>query len=103
VGIDNERVLHRRWVHSHEEDTETELVFRPDTYSFPPSRGRRSFELRRDGTYRERGPGPADAPEESAGRWLVEEGRLFLHGEHGRPGEAFEVVSAADDILRLRR
>ena len=38
-------VLQRAWVHSHEEDTGAEMVFRPAGYSFPRSRGRRSFEL----------------------------------------------------------
>ena len=32
-----------------EEDTNTEMVFRPATYNFPRSRGRRSFELKTDG------------------------------------------------------
>ncbi len=45
-----QQILTRHWVHSHEEDTATQTVFRPATYDFPLSRGRRSFELRPDGT-----------------------------------------------------
>jgi hypothetical protein len=37
-----------RWVHSHEEDTDDETVFRAadSGYAFPPSRGREALELR---------------------------------------------------------
>jgi hypothetical protein len=43
--------LHKRWLHSYEEDTETEAVYRPESYAFPPSRGPRpGFELRPDGS-----------------------------------------------------
>jgi len=46
---DTERIVRRCWVHSHEEDSDEEMVFRPAAYEFPPSRGRRSFELKPDG------------------------------------------------------
>ena len=52
-------ILCQHWVHSHEEDTETEMVFRPASHPFPRSRGRRSFELRPDGTFVE-GPSGAE-------------------------------------------
>src|ERR1041384_5695638 len=42
-------VAPQHWVHSHEEDTDTEMVLRPAGYKFPPSRGRSSFELKPDG------------------------------------------------------
>ena len=50
------------WVHSHEEDTDAEMVYRPASYAFPPSRGRTSFDLRADGSYVERSPGPGRRP-----------------------------------------
>ena len=65
--------LRRRWVHSHEEDTEGERVFRPASFAFPPSRGRSAFELRADGSFAESAPGPTDRPEETeGGRWKLE-------------------------------
>ena len=47
--MDPERLI-GSWVHSHEEDTATEQVFRRAHYAFPPSRGREALELRSDGT-----------------------------------------------------
>lgn len=91
-----------RWVHSHEEDSEGEMVFRPDTHEFPPSRGRTSVELRADGTYLERSPGPVDVPEESRGHWSLEGNRLVLEGEGERPGHTWELTSAEADRLGIK-
>jgi hypothetical protein len=98
-----EEALHGRWVHSHEEDTETEMVFRPETHSFPPARGRMSLELRPDGTYVESAPGPVDVPEESKGQWALEGDRLVLGAEGDRPGHAWEIIAASDDRLTVRK
>jgi hypothetical protein len=95
------KTLERRWVHSHEDDTEREIVFRPADYRFPPSRGRRSFELGADGTLVEQGPGPADAPFESRGTWTLEGNELILRGPAG--AEVLHVASVDDDRLVVRR
>jgi hypothetical protein len=103
VPADREKALHRRWIHSHEEDTDSERVFRPDTYEFPPSRGRMSVELRPDGTYVESAPGPVDVPEQSEGQWALEGDRLVLGAAGDRPGHAWEIVAAEDDRLTVRK
>ena len=86
-------LLQRRWVHSHEEDTDDEMVFRPEDYAFPRSRGRTSFELRPDGTYTESSPGPVDLPEESTGSWSLDSDRLVLGAEGDRSGHAWEITA----------
>jgi hypothetical protein len=98
-----ERLVGRRWVHSHEEDSDEAQVFRPADHPFPPSRGRTSFELRPDGTYVESSPGPVDAPEASTGTWSLDGGRLILGAEGDRPGHAWEVTSVEEDRLTLKR
>ncbi len=95
-------MLQRHWVHSHEEDTEDEMVFRPATYALPPSRGRASFELRPDGSYAERSPGPVDVPEESSGHWSLDGDRLVLDADEGT-GQAWEVAAVDDDRLTLKK
>jgi hypothetical protein len=90
--------LQGRWVHSHEEDTEDEMVFRADGYSFPRARGRASFELHADGTYVESSPGPVDVPQESTGAWSLEGDRLLLGGDR-----EWEITSAAGDRLTVRK
>ncbi len=90
------------WVHSHEEDTDDEMVFRPATRSLPPSRGRAQLELRADGTYVESSPGPVDLPEQSTGSWSLEGDRLLLTGGAGRPDYAWHITAAESDRLTVR-
>ena len=94
--------LHGRWVHSHEEDTPEGQVFRRESFPFPPSRGRRSLELRPDGGYDGNVPGPTDRPEETGGTWKLADHTIELHGPGGST-ETLQVVSAEPDRLVLRR
>ena len=90
-----------RWLHSHEEDTEAELVYRPATYHFPPSRGRAGFELRPDGTAVDLGIGPTDRREESPGSWRLEGNSLIL--ERAGDSRVLTLVDVAADRLRVSR
>jgi len=98
--IDTDRLAGRRWVHSHEEDTEDEMVFRPadSGYAFPPSRGREAIELRPDGSYAGTVPGPTDRPQAAAGEWTVEGGSTLRLGDR-----ALEIASVEGDVLRVRK
>ena len=101
---ETERMLHRRWVHSHEEDTEREMVFRPATFEFPPSRGRRSFELKPDGGLVEGGIGPTDRPVESEGTWeLGEDDRLVLRPHHSPSPRVMQIASVDEDRLVIEK
>lgn len=86
-----------RWVHSHEEDTDELRVYRPGDYPLPPSRGRTSIELRDDGTYSRRAPGPVDAPVETTGRWSRAGDRLELDDD------VWELASVEPDRLTVRK
>ncbi len=98
--IDREQ-LQGRWVHSHEEDTEDELVYRSEAsgYDFPRSRGREALELNPDGSYGGTVPGPTDKPEPSGGgTWAVEAGNKLV-----LPDRTLEIVEAGEGVLRVRR
>jgi len=95
--------LQREWVHSHEEDTDGEQVFRPASYAFPPSRGRSGLDLRADGSYGESAPGPTDRPEEAGGgTWELDGDELKLRSGEG-PTRTLHVVSAAPDRLVVKK
>ena len=90
-----------RWVHSHEEDTDDEMVFRAadSGYAFPPSRGREAIELRPDGTYAGTVPGPVDKPVPGdAGEWTLEDGKRLRLGDR-----VLEVTSVEGGVLKVRR
>ena len=98
--IDRAR-LEGRWVHSHEEDTADELVYRSASsgYDFPRSRGREALELGPDGSYGGVVPGPADKPVAAGeGTWKVEDGNKLV-----LPDRTLEVVAADEGVLRVRR
>ena len=96
--------LGQRWVHSHEEDTEHEMIFRPAEREFPPSRGRMRFELLPDGTFLESAPGPTDAPEKRGGTWELAGKKLVLDSDQAPEGRReLEIVSAEEDRLVVKK
>jgi len=85
----------QRWLHSHEEDTNTHRVYRPASFAFPPSRGRTGFELRRDGSVTQIGINPRDGASEQAGRWE-------LKGD-AEPEIVVTSTSGSRQVLRVAR
>jgi hypothetical protein len=95
--------LHRNWVHSHEEDTDDEQVFRPASYAFPPSRGRSALDLHPDGSYGESAPGPTDRPEEAqGGTWELDDDTLKLRAVDGST-HVLKIASATPDRLVVKK
>ncbi len=73
MGKKHREPLLQRWLHSHEEDTKTEKVYRPASFSFPPSRGRTGFELKRDHSCTRIGIAARDGASEEPGTWEIKE------------------------------
>jgi hypothetical protein len=93
--------MFRHWVHSREEDTGGVQVYRPSDYAFPPARGRRGFEFRAGGEFVAYGPGPADKPQATVGRWEAPGPRRARVSTGAEPQE-LEIVSIEPDRLTLR-
>ena len=75
-------LLDRLWVHSHEEDKGDEVVFRPSTFAFPPSRGRQGFALSADGAAQFTGPDSTDRAQSELGSWHMDDsGKLILKAD----------------------
>ena len=107
------------WVHSHEEDTPTEMVFRPAGWKFPPARGRKSMRLNADGGLVEGQPGPDDRPTTAAtARWraadaqhvevfrgIVPPAGSFAGpaAAAGKPDRVLEIASVTKDRLVVRK
>jgi len=99
------QLLQKRWLHSHEEDTADEMVFRPASYDFPPARGRSGFELRPDHSLVEIGIGPTDRVEEHPGKWELASGNQLLcsSGSPSTPNRAMQIVSVDEDRLVVKK
>lgn len=97
-------LINKRWLHSHEEDTDSEMVFRPSTFAFPPSRGRSGFELGPDGSAVTISPGPTDVPQEGGGKWALDgTNRLSVHLPDAQQARTFNILSAAPDRLVVKK
>jgi len=97
-------LLNQKWVHSHEEDTAEEMVFRPSTFKFPPSRGRRGFELHPDGTAQILGIAPSDAPQQHMGTWSVgSEKQLMVQVPALQQTQSMTVLSVSPDRLVVKK
>ena len=99
-----EEALQKRWMHSHEEDTNTRMVFRPSTFRFPPSRGRIGFELKADGTYVDIGIAPADGTLETQGSWSLDQDTLILSSDIYPDGtRRMQIISVSEDTLIFKK
>lgn len=97
--------IFKSWVHSHEEDTEDTTVYRPASYSFPLSRGRREFELKENGQVDYYGIGPADVSRVAHGRWTVEgTRRVRIEFDDGNMESRWlEIISCSDEMLKVKQ
>ena len=57
------------WLHCHEEDTASTMIFRPRDYPLRPARWRDAIEFRVDGTCIWHGSSPDDRGQAIPGRW----------------------------------
>ena len=97
-------MLCQHWIHSHEEDTETEAVYRPSKFSFPPARGRKGFELSDDGTLVEYAIGPSDRPLGKPGQWKLDGDQMAMYTESDDEPTSIMTITAVDsEKLVLRK
>jgi hypothetical protein len=99
-------LLAQHWVHSHEEDNDSEMVFRPANHKFPPSRGRASFELRPDGSLLEGNPGPGDRNEKREGKWKLDNDRnlmLYDAGPGIKPSRVLKLANVDANRLVVKK
>lgn len=96
--------LCQRWVHSHEEDTDTETVYRPASFAFPLARCRTGFELLADKSCKCVGIAAADGSEVTHGTWEIEgEDTLRIRINCKDTSQVLTIASINDDRLAIRK
>lgn len=101
VEIDS-TALQQQWVHSHEEDVPDRLVFRPGSWAFPPSRGRRSFTLGTGGRLLASGPGRDDKTTQTIGHWRLLPDAVIELSQAGNTTR-LKIIRLARDRLDIGR
>ena len=77
----------------------------PADVPLPPSRGRKTFELKADGSLIEQGPGPTDRTQSQQGRWTLDEKgvlRFFRAGED-QPSRISQIAAVDGERLVLKK
>jgi hypothetical protein len=95
----------KTWLHSAEEDGADFKVYRPNTYNFPPSRGRTGFALEREGVFRQYSIAPTDGLEEHKGEWKMVKPNLLRVSfpEKELSGFDLELITISEDLLKVRQ
>ena len=95
--------LCRHWVRAREEDTESEMVYRPVDYALPPARGRSGLVFDAAGTFKRIGIGQTDVSVVTQGIWqVVDAGAGQIRIEIGNSSEDLTVVTR-EDRLAIRK
>lgn len=97
--------LEGTWLNSQEEAKGDTLVYRPNTYKFPPARGRTGFSIKPFGRFEQFDIAPTDGLAGRPGTWTaVGDTRLLIHLADGQePNYTLEVISLDKQVLKLRR
>jgi hypothetical protein len=95
--------LFKHWIHSFEESTDNEDVYRPVGFDFPPAFARRGLEIKENGEFVLHAIGPADGTVEVPGYWTAVRPSELSVCLEGRPPLTLTIVSVDDDVLRVLR
>ena len=97
--------LEGTWLVSHEENRGDTLVYRPNTYNFPPARGRTGFALKPFGRFEQFDIAPTDGLQGREGSWTADGNtRLRIHLTDGQsPDYTLEIISLDKQVLKLRQ
>ncbi len=94
------KYLQNHWIHSFEEDTKEERVYRSSDYIFKPSRGREGFILKTGGELKITPISPNDKPVTYTGTWKMEGTNLALNYEDKK--EVYTILEISSDKLKLK-
>ncbi|MFN2453444.1 MAG: hypothetical protein ABR577_04420 [Pyrinomonadaceae bacterium] len=102
---DAREALQQSWFHAHEEDTDTEKVYRPvpENNEIPPGRGREVLTLNPDGTMVKGGSAPNDARTETDGTWTLKGDELVFHTKAAEPRRTMKIASVSKDRLIVKK
>ncbi|WP_152424998.1 hypothetical protein [Nafulsella turpanensis] len=97
--------LYKKWIHSYEEDSAGYLVYRPASYDFPPSRGRRGFEILPEKGFILYKIAPADGYQKVKGRWTSPEKNHLQVELAGKGAENFtiQIIEYSADRLVVKK
>ncbi|MBD2753258.1 hypothetical protein [Spirosoma validum] len=95
--------LCQEWIHSTEEDSDGEAVFRPADYEFPLTRRPRDFfTLHADGSLIKGQGTPSDSLQEDQGSWALDNNEISFRTQDEQL-QTYQIASVASDKLVLKK
>jgi hypothetical protein len=93
------------WTHSFEEDRPEYMVYRPNHYDFPPSRGREGFKISSNGDFERFKIGSGDQIRVMKGFWKRKNSRVILvsYENDYPPYERFEILEVELNQLKIKK
>jgi hypothetical protein len=97
--------LHKKWVHSWEDDTEEYRVYRPDHYKFPRSRPRHGIEFKKNGEFIYHKIDRADRPMKIEGYYEIDSDNIIKINFKDEDYEpvSYSLISISNEILKIKR
>lgn len=100
----SDKALYKKWIHSYEDDEGDVKAYRPDTYKFPPARGRSGMSFKENGEFIKHNIHPADRGTVPVnGRWeALPDNKTFNITLEDESSYKIEIVSLKEDILKVK-
>lgn len=94
----------QNWKHSYEDKVEDGTAFRPSNHKFPPSRGRKGFEFKSDGSFTAYMIAPTDGYDIKPGKW-TRVGKDILEldfDDEKMPNQKMKIISVTSEMLVVK-
>ena len=96
------KYLNQKWTHSFEEDTEHEMVYRPEGFTLGKARGRTQFDFKENGEVTDTRIGRNDVPDAVNGSWKLEGENLVITLSDGT-AQVYPVKDLSPEKLVLKK
>jgi hypothetical protein len=103
MTVNNVDCIYKHWIHSHEEDTKDQKVYRPSTFEFPPARGRDGFEIRPNGEFVLFFPGRTDRSEKTIGKFTINSNKLNVELDSFQKSYIITILSCDENRLIIQK
>ncbi len=99
------KVIGITWIRSFEDDKDGLEAYRPESYEFPPARGREGWTFEENGTVKKQAIAPTDGYITKEGTWeffIIEDNKNRVDIKLENQEISYEIVSVSDSILYVR-
>jgi hypothetical protein len=98
--------IFKYWLHSYEDKSEKDIeIYRPKSYPFKRSRGRKGFEIKPNGEFISYDIAAANGYDINIGQWKFEEPNQLevTFSEQEKINSKFIILSCDENILKIRK